>query len=329
MARDPLPVVLVCAPVPSDERARMEARCELADYAQEERPERKFPPETLARVRGILSWIATPVDAQLIAALPQLAVVSNFGVGYDNVAVGAASERGIIVCNTPGVLDDAVADLALALILCLSRGVLGADAWVRQGRWLQGAYPLTHDPGGKTLGLLGMGRIGRALARKARAFDLEVLYHNRQRSEAIEADGLARYVGRDRLFGESDFLSVHMPLGPQTRYSIGAREFGLMKPSAYFINTARGALVDEAALVAALREGRIAGAALDVMEQEPLDPGHPLCQLPNVVLQPHAGSATVETRAAMMELAVQNLLDVLAGRRPRAMVNTECWARRA
>jgi glyoxylate reductase len=320
-----LPVLLVSAPLPPHLRQKL-VEFELAEFAAEERPERKFPAETLDRVRGILSTVVTPVDSDLIGSLPSLAVISNFGVGYDNIAVTAASARGVIVCNTPGVLDDAVADLALTLMLCLSRGVLAADAWVRQGRWLrEGPFELTHDPAGKTLGLLGMGRIGRVLARKARIFDLEVIYHNRRRSESNEANGLARYVGREELFRQADFLSVHLPLGPETRCSIGARDFALMKPCACFINTARGALVDEVALVAALRQGRIAGAGLDVMEQEPLDPANPLCHLPNVLLQPHAGSATVETRRAMIDLTVQNLLDVLSGQRPRAMVNPECW----
>jgi glyoxylate reductase len=321
---EPLPLLLLSAPVPPYLRQKM-AEYELAEFAADERPERKFPAEMMTRVRGILSSVVTPVDERLIGSLPSLRVISNFGVGYDNIAVAAASARGVIVCNTPGVLDDAVADLALTMILCLARGVMAGDAWVRQGYWLKDAAPLTHDPAGKTLGLLGMGRIGRVLARKARAFGMEVVYHNRQRAVQAEENQLARYVERDRLFAESDFVSVHLPLGPQTRRSVGARELRLMKPSAYFINTARGALVDEAALVAALREGRIAGAGLDVMEQEPLDPGHALCSLSNVLLQPHVGSATVETRGAMIELAVQNLLDVLCGQRPRAMVNPECW----
>jgi lactate dehydrogenase-like 2-hydroxyacid dehydrogenase len=321
---EPLPVVLLSAPVPHDLRQKM-ADCELAEFSPEERPAAKFPDEMLARVRGILSTVTTPIDAEMIGALPRLSVISNFGVGYDNVDVAAASARGVIVCNTPAVLDAAVADLALALVLCLARGVVAGDAWVREGRWRSGPAPLTHDLAGKTLGLLGMGRIGQGLARKAKAFDLEVIYHNRRRPPADGDSAAARYVERDELFRQSDFVSVHLPLGAQTRHSIGAAEFALMKPSAYFINTARGALVDEAALVEVLREGRIAGAALDVMEQEPLDPAHPLCALPNVLLQPHAGSATVETRRAMIELAVHNLLDVLCGQRPRAMVNPECW----
>jgi glyoxylate reductase len=321
---EPLAVILVSAPLPAHVRQRM-ADCEIAEFAPEENPRRKFPAEMLARVRGIVSTVNTPVDEDLISELPSLAVVANFGVGYDNIAVAAATRRGIIVCNTPSVLDTAVADLALTLMLCLSREVIQNDAWVRQGRWVREAPPLSHDVAGKTLGLLGMGRIGRVLARKAQAFDMPVLYTNRRRDDWAEAKGLARFVDRETLFRQSDFLSVHLPLGPETRHSVGAADFALMKPSAYFINTARGAVVDEAALIGALRTKRIAGAALDVMEQEPLDPASPLCHLPNVLLQPHAASATVETRGAMIELAVENLLDVLSGRRPKAMVNPDCW----
>jgi len=316
-----LPTVIVSAPVPPDLREAIEAASRIVDVPTGQRLDEAVSAADRAVARGVLCTVRTPVDAATLEALPAVKVVSNFAVGYDNVDVPRATQGGVLVCNTPGVLDRAVADLTMGFVICLARDMVEGDAYVRQGAWLRGPAPLTADLAGKTLGLLGMGRIGRMVARRAQAFDMRVIYHNRNRDTPSEQEGLAAYRSRDQLLAESDFLSVHIPLSAETRGSVGMREFEAMKPSAYLINTARGAVVDEAALVQALRDGRIAGARLDVMEREPLDPASPLCALSNVVLQAHAGSATVETRRAMMELAVANLLDALGGRQPRAMVN--------
>ncbi|OVZ54725.1 D-glycerate dehydrogenase [Pigmentiphaga sp. NML080357] len=320
-----LPTVIVSAPVPPDLRSAVEAACRIVEVPIGERLDRAVPAAERQAARGVLCTVRTPVDAATLEALPGLKVVSNFAVGFDNIDVPHATGRGVLVCNTPGVLDRAVADLTMGLVICLARDMVAGDAFVRQGKWQRGAAPLTSDLAGKTLGLLGMGRIGRMVARRAQAFDMRVIYHNRNRDTQSEAQGLAAYRQRDALIAEADFLSVHIPLSPETRGSIGTREFDAMKRTAYLINTARGAVVDEAALVRALQEGRIAGAGLDVMEREPLDPGSPLCALPNVVLQAHVGSATVETRRAMMELAVRNLVDAMTGRTPQAMVNPAVW----
>lgn len=317
------PKVIVSAPVPGDLRERLAAVCDIIDVPVGTNPAEIVPAELRSQVAGMVCTVRTRVDQALLDAFPALAVSSNFAVGYDNVDVDAATRRNVLVCNTPGVLDGAVADLVIGLMLCLSRNMVAGDAFVRTGAWTKGAFPLTTDIRGKTLGLLGMGRIGKVVARTARAFDMNVIYHNRR--EDPSAQGLATYVGRDELFKSSDVLSVHIPLSAETRQSVGKREFELMKPTAFLINTARGQVLDEAALAEALTAGTIAGAGLDVMEKEPLPPSSPLCGMPNVVLQAHVGSATHETRRAMIDLAVDNLMDALGKRTPKAMVNPEVW----
>jgi lactate dehydrogenase-like 2-hydroxyacid dehydrogenase len=278
------------------------------------------PDGAAAGVRGWLTDPTQPVTPDILDRLPDLAVISQFGVGYDNVDVAAATERGVLVCNTPAVLDQAVSELTIGMILALGRGIVGFDRFVRHGRWPVQAPELVHDVHGAVLGILGMGRIGRRVARLAQALGMTVIHHRGS------AEGATR-VERDALFRQADFISIHAPLTPETRGSVGARELALMKPSAYLVNTSRGAVVDERALVAALRDGRIAGAALDVMEREPLPAEHELCRLDNVVLLPHVGSATVQTRRAMGELAVRNLVAVLEDRRPETVVNAELLAR--
>ncbi|VDH08026.1 2-hydroxyacid dehydrogenase [Bordetella trematum] len=322
------PLVVVSAPLPQDLREQLAAQTEIIDVPTGQAIVQTLGAERARQVQGILCTVRSKIDRDLLAAMPALRVVSNFAVGFDNVDIPAMNEHGVLMCNTPKVLDGAVADLTFGLILCLARNLVAGDAFVRSGAWTKGAFPLAHDIRGKTLGLLGMGRIGREVARIARAFDMPVIYHNRRHDSEAEASGLASYRERDALFAESDVLSIHIPLDPQTRHSIGARELGLMKPTAYLINTARGAVVDEAALIAALQAGRLAGAGLDVMETEPLPPESPLCAMPNVVLQAHIGSATVETRRAMIDLAAHNLMDALAGKKPVAMVNPDIWERR-
>lgn len=320
------PRIIVSVPVPEDLRAELAARFDIVDVPVGVPPADALPAELRAGIQGQLITPQTRVDENLMQSLPSLRVSSNFAVGYDNVDLQAANRHKVLICNTPNVLNNAVADVILGLMLCLARNLVAGDAFVRSGAWTRGPFPLTHDIRGKTFGLLGMGRIGRVAARGAQAFDMKVIYHNRRQDEQAEAQGLASYVDRDTLFRTADVLCVLVPLTAETRHSVGAREFGMMKPTAYLINTARGAVLDEAALVEALRSGRIAGAGLDVMETEPLPADSPLCSLPNVVLQAHVGSATHETRRAMIELAVHNLIDALSGVRPTAMVNPEIWA---
>ena len=325
MSQAERPTVIVALTLAPDLKEKVSQFCDIHTVPAGKSLEENVPADVRAKAVGILTTVLTPIRSSLFEAFPKLRVVSNMAVGYDNIDVDAATRANVIACNTPGVLDAAVADLTMGMILMLARKMPANDRFVRDGSWTKGSAPLATDLAGKTLGLLGMGRIGKVLAKRARAFDMQVVYHNRRHDTEAEQSGLASYVERDALFAQSDFVSVHIPLAPETKASVGTREFGLMKPTAYFLNTARGAVVDEEALIATLKEGKIAGAGLDVMVKEPLDPSSPLVSLPNVVLQPHVGSATVETRRAMIELAVDNLLDAVAGRQPKAMVNEAAW----
>lgn len=274
---------------------------------------------------ALIAMLSDPIDDEVLAAGPGLKIVANHAVGYNNIDVAAATARGIAVTNTPGVLDDATATLTIALMLAVARRIVEGDAFVRAGKWTDGWSPgffAGLDVDGQTLGIIGLGRIGRNVARKARAFDMRILYSSRTRDEAFEWETGARRVDKRTLLREADFVSLHLPLDEGTRHYIGAAELALMKPSAVLINAARGPIVNEAALVEALRDRRIAGAGLDVFENEPeLAPG--LTEFDNVVIVPHIGSATLATRRAMGEIAVRNVLAMLAGEVPPNCVNPE------
>jgi len=268
----------------------------------------------VAGAEAILCMLTERMNAEAFdAAGPQLRCVSNFAVGYDNIDVAEASRRGIAVFNTPDVLTETTADLAWTLILGVQRRVLDAEQFLRAGKWTSWSPRLLlgRDVHGKTLGVFGLGRIGRATVRRAQGFNMRVLYHNRTRLPEAEEQqlGLA-YVDKAALLAESDIISIHCPMSPETRHAIGASEFAQMKKSAILINTARGPIIDEAALAEALHAGTIAGAGIDVFEKEPTI--HPrLLDAPNALLLPHVGSATEETRAAMAELAAENLISFL------------------
>ncbi|WP_309130337.1 D-glycerate dehydrogenase [Brevibacterium sp.] len=278
--------------------------------------------ELLRRVAGaeaIVSLLTERIDGELLdAAGPQLKVVANVAVGYDNIDVPACTDHGVTATNTPGVLTDATADIALSLILMATRRLGEGERIIRSGEsWKWGMFFLLGSSlQGKTLGIVGMGGIGQATARRAKAFGMEVVYQSRSEIDPQIAGELgARRVDLDELLAISDVVSLHCPYGPATHHLIGAEQLEAMKTSAYLVNTARGPIVDEAALANALREGVIAGAGLDVFEKEPQV--HPeLLVLDNVVLVPHLGSATVETRTAMAVLAADNALAVLAGEQP-------------
>jgi glyoxylate reductase len=276
---------------------------------------------------AVLCLLTDAVDATVLEAAKAggVRVFANMAVGFNNIDVAAASRAGVLVTNTPGILTEATADLAWALILAVARRVVEGDHEMRSGRFRGWGpmYMLGGDVTGATLGLIGPGRIATAVAERARGFRMPLLYHGRRRSPELEALG-ARAVPLEGLLAESDFVSLHVPLGDATRHLIDARALARMKPTAYLINTARGPVVDEAALVEALREKRIAGAGLDVYEDEPrMAPG--LADCPNAVLLPHLGSASVATRAAMSRVAAENVAAVLAGRRPPDLLNPEAW----
>lgn len=284
----------------------------------EDPPERDELLEAARGANGILATLTEKMDAELMdAAGDGLKVVANMAVGYDNVDLEAANERGVVVTNTPGVLTETTADTAFMLMLAAARRLGESERFLRAGRWeAWGPKQFTGpDVYGKRLGIVGMGRIGMAVGRRALGFGMEVLYHSRSRHDAAERELGALYAPLDELLQESDFVSVHTPLTSDTRHMIGGRELALMKPRAVLVNTSRGPVVDEAALVEALSERRIFAAGLDVYEEEPKV--HPkLLDLENVVLAPHIGSASIETRDRMASLAAENLAAVLRGEAP-------------
>jgi glyoxylate reductase len=261
--------------------------------------------ERAARADALLTLVTDPVDAATLDAAPNLRAIANMAVGTDNIDLDAAAERGIPVGNTPDVLTDATADLAFALLLALARRIPEGAAKVRAGEWRtwEPAGDLGADLAGATLGVVGWGRIGQAVARRAEGFGMETIHSSRSSSLPLE-----------ELLERADFVSLHVPLTPETRHLIDDAALARMKQSAYLVNTARGGVVDQAALRRALHDGAIAGAALDVTDPEPLPPDHPLLDAPNLLVVPHVGSATVRTRAKMADMAVDNLLAALAGR---------------
>jgi len=286
--------------------------------------------ELLAAVRGrdgVLCLLTDTIDAEVLDAARGCKIFANYAVGYNNIDVVAATARGIAVTNTPGVLTDATADLTWALLFAAARRIPEGDRFTREGKFT-GWSPmllLGGDISGRTLGIVGAGRIGTAVALRSRGFRMRVLYFDKAQNEPLEQAVGAQRVGLDTLLREADFVCLHVNLDESTRHLIGARELALMKPTAYLVNTSRGPVIDEAALVDALREKRIAGAGLDVFENEPeLAPG--LAELDNAVLLPHLGSATVATRTRMATLAATNLVARLRGERPPNIVNPEVLA---
>jgi len=295
------------------------------EHNAEDRP---WPPEELARrlagKAGAMATVMDKFDEPLLAQCPELKVISNIAVGYNNIDVPAATRRGIRVTNTPGVLDDTTADLTWSLLMAAARRIAEADAYVRRGDWKIAfgvQYFLGQDIHHATLGIIGMGRIGQAIARRASGFDMRVLYNNRSRLPAADEKRLsATRVERDELLAVSDFVVVMAPYSPATHHLIGAAEIGKMKPNAILVNSARGGVVDDAALVDALKERRIAGAGLDVFEGEPKLHAE-FAKLPNVVLTPHIGSASRATRIIMCNTAAANMAAVLEGKEPSNPVN--------
>ena len=289
---------------------------------QERPPTRDELLEAVHGASGILATATEKMDGEVMdAAGDGLRVIANMAVGYDHIDVEAARERGVVVTNTPGVLDETTADVAFMLVLAAARRLGEGERLLRAGRWeWWGPKQLRGlDVWGKTLGIVGLGRIGRAVARRGKGFGMRVLYHNRSRNEDAERELEARYLDLDDLLRESDFVSIHTPLTDETRHLISERELGLMRETAVLVNTSRGPVVDEGALAGALGEGRIFAAGLDVYEEEPKV--HPkLLELENVVLAPHIGSATIETRDKMATLAAENLAGVLHGEEPKTPV---------
>ncbi len=321
------PRIFVTWPMELEPEAR--AILERAGPVETSPSEDELPETELARrVAGVEALVPTGahrVPESVIAAAPRLRVIAVAAVGYNLVDVAAATRRGIPVTNTPGVLTETTADMAWALMLAVARRLGEGERFVRAGRWRGVTWSLLlgRDVHGATLGIIGLGRIGKAVARRAQGFRMRVLYHNRRPDPEASALG-AEYRSKEDLLREADFVVVTLPLTPETRGLIGEAELRRMKPTAHLINIARGPIVDEGALVRALREGRIAGAGLDVFENEPaMHPG--LLELEQVVLAPHIGSASRATRLAMATRAAENCVAALAGTRPPNLVNPDAW----
>lgn len=317
-----MPKVYLPRMLRSETIARLEETCEVRAWTGEG----KCPPDVakveIADADAVLGNY--PYTAGLIESATRVRIIANIGVGYDNVDVAAATAKGIIVTNTPDVLTETTADLTFALLMATARRLGEAERFVRSGQWTgtRGSETLLGgDVFGTTLGVIGLGRIGAAVARRGLGFGMRVLYFDPIRRPDLEAKYEFEPTDMDSLLRTSDFVTIHMPLSDATRHIIGAREMGLMKPSAYLINASRGPVIDEQALIKCLSENRIAGAGLDVFEREPVDKDNPLLKMDNVVVLPHVGSATVATRFAMETLAANNVLAVLRGERPLTPVN--------
>lgn len=323
--------VAVTREIPASGLTRLREVAEVRLWPEELPPSPEQLAELLHGCDGALTLLTDAITPELLDREPQLRVISNYAVGYDNIDVPAATARGVAVCNTPGVLTEATADAAFALLMAGARKIIEGVDYVRAGRWRTWGPLLLigRDLYGSTLGVVGFGRIGQAVARRARGFGMSVLYTDAKRLADGERELGAEYRTLNELLRESDFVTLHAALTPQTHRLIGQRELGQMKREAILVNTARGPLIDTDALVAALRTGEIGSAALDVTDPEPLPVDHPLLRLPNAIVVPHIASATVGTRRRMAELAAGNLLDVLRGERPSSLINPEALEVRA
>jgi glyoxylate reductase len=318
------PKVFATHPLFEAARQILQEGCDVQYWAKNERPPRE---EVLQRVKGkegLICLLTEKVNDELLRAAPKLRIAANVAVGFDNIDVAACTKRGVVATNTPGVLDETTADFAWTLLMAVGRRLGEGEALARSGKWR--GWDLDQlvgtDVWGKTLGIVGFGRIGRAVARRASGFQMKVIYTDAVRASAeVEKELRAEFREMNALLAESDFISVHVPLLPETRGLFNAPKFHRMKPTAFLINTSRGPVVDEAALVAALENGKIAGAGLDVYENEPLI--HSGLKRANVVLAPHIASASLETRTKMACMAAENVVALFQGRRPANVLNPE------
>lgn len=320
------PKILATHRLFEEPRAQLGQHFEIEYWSDSDRPPRGEVLRRVADKDGLICLLTEKIDEELLDAAPRLRSVANIAVGFDNIDVEACTRHNVAASNTPGVLDETTADFAWTLLMAVARRLIEGDALARSGEWkgwnldqLVGA-----DIWGKTLGILGFGRIGRAVARRASGFGMRVIYNDAVRAPTdVENDLRAEFMERDAVLKEADFLSLHVPLFDATRGLIGPRELASMKPTAFLINTSRGPVVQEAALIAALENHQIAGAALDVFEREP-QIGHGLLR-PNVVLAPHLASASLETRTRMATMAVENTIAFFEGRRPPNILNPAVW----
>lgn len=322
----PKPKVYVTREIPERGLNLIKKHFETEVWTEYAPPPKKTIIQKVRDIDALVSLLSDPIDAEVFDAAPKLKIVAQLAVGFDNIDVKEATKRGIYVTNTPGVLTETTADFAWALLMAVARRVVEADKYVRSGQWKVGWHPsmlLGRDIYGATLGIVGIGRIGEAVARRAKGFGMKILYYDVVRRQDLETQLGIEYVDLDTLLQKSDFVSIHVPLMKETYHLIDERRLKLMKKTAYLINNSRGPVVDEKALYKALKEGTIAGAGLDVFEQEPLPMDSPLLKLENVVLAPHISSASYETRSRMAEMVAQNLIAFFEGKTPPNLVNME------
>jgi len=289
-------------------------------------PPKKVIIEKAAKVDALATLLSDKIDAEVFDAAPKLRIVAQMAVGFDNIDLAEATKRGIYVTNTPGVLTETTADFAWTLLMAVARRVVEGDKYVRTGQWKVGWHPMMlqgRDIYGATLGIVGLGRIGCAIAKRAKGFDMKVLYNDVIRRPDFEKEYGIEYVDVDYLFKNSDFITVNVPLMKETHHLVNEKKLKMMKKTAYIINNARGPVVDEKALYKALEEGWMAGAGLDVFEQEPTPIDNPLLKLDNVVVAPHISSASYETRSKMAEMTAENLVAFFEGKTPPNLVNTD------
>lgn len=318
------PKVFITRALPQEAMDKLKTECQLEVNTHNRALTRAELEEGIQNVDAVISLLTDNIDAELLDLNPDLQVIANYAVGYDNIDVEACTERGIKVSNTPGVLTETTADLTWALLMAVARRVVEADKFTRSGKYESWGpmLMLGSDVYGKRLGIIGLGRIGKAVARRAAGFNMDVIYYNRSRKEEFAAEQGIEFRNFESLLVESDFISINTPLTPETKRMIGEREFKKMKNSAYIINTSRGAVIDEKALLHALRTGEIAGAGIDVYEDEPkLTPG--LAEQDNLVMLPHIGSASIETRTKMGVIAAENILAGLKNENMPDIVNPE------
>lgn len=304
----------------------LKAKADVKVWMEENPPPKDAIIKEVENVDGLMCILTDSIDEEVIDVGKNLKVISQIAVGYDNIDIEAATKRGIYVTNTPGVLTETTADFAWALLMAIARRVVKADKYVRRGDWKAPwglKMLLGSDVWGKTIGIVGLGRIGSAVAKRATAFNMKVLYYDVIRHPQLERQLGVEYVDFKTLLKRSDFVTLHVPLTPNTHHMMGEKELKSMKKTAYLINTSRGPLVDETALYKAAKEGWIRGAALDVHPKEPIDPDNPLLKLDNVILTPHIASASAETRTRMAIMAAENLVSVLEGKVPPNLVNKE------
>ncbi len=315
--------VYITRKIPDEIVSKIEAVCEVRMWQEEAKPvPREVLEKEIADVDGLFCLLTESIDKALLDRANALKVISNMAVGYNNIDVEAAKQKGIRVTNTPGVLTETTADLTFALLMSTARRLVESTEYLRSGKW-ETWSPLQlagQDIYGTTLGIIGMGRIGEALARRAKGFNMNILYSNRSRKPVVEEELGVQYAEMDRLLQEADFVCIMTPYTPETNNLIGERELSLMKNTSILINTARGGIVNEDALYHALKNGDIWAAGLDVFEKEPVPLEHPLLTLPNVVTLPHIGSASIKTRMKMAELAAENLILAIKNQTPKHVV---------